>query len=88
MHRYLLVALLLVSSAFAQSPTSSDLRTAAGCGPANVKLSVKTDKRQHPNTVPEAGRALLVVVTQYPIVCVRASVSYAPPIRTRLRPSW
>jgi hypothetical protein len=67
MHRYLLVALLLVSPTFAQSPTSSDLRTAAGCGPANIKLSVKTDKHQHPSTVPEAGKALLVVFTQYEI---------------------
>jgi hypothetical protein len=67
MHRYLLVALLLVSPTFGQSPTSSDLRTAAGCGPANVKLSVKTDKHQHPSTAPEAGKALLVVFTQYEI---------------------
>jgi hypothetical protein len=67
MHRYLLVAFLLVSPTFAQSPTSSGLRSAAGCGPANVKLSVKTDKHQHPNTVPEAGKALLVVATQYEI---------------------
>jgi hypothetical protein len=64
MHRYLIVALLFMSPAFAQSPTSGDLRAAAGCGPANVKLSVKTDKQQHPNTVPGAGKALLVVFTQ------------------------
>ena len=87
MHRYLLVALLLVSSAFAQSPTSSDLRTAAGCGPANVKLSVKTDKRQHPNTVPEAGRALLVVVTQYETEARTQTIGYVT-TRVGLDGNW
>ncbi len=65
MYKYLLIALLFATPAFAQDPASSDLRGAAGCGPANVKLSVKTDKQQHPKTVADSGQALIVVFTQY-----------------------
>lgn len=34
-------------------------RTAAGCGPSNVRFDVKTDKEQHPVSKPETGKALV-----------------------------
>jgi Protein of unknown function (DUF2846) len=36
-------------------------RAAAGCGPANVEFDVKTDKKQHSEATPEAGKALVYV---------------------------
>jgi hypothetical protein len=37
------------------------VRAAAGCGPDNVQFDVTTDKRQHTEGRPEAGKALVYV---------------------------
>lgn len=38
--------------------------SAAGCGPAKVEFSVKTDKNAHPATQPDPGKALVYVFEQ------------------------
>jgi len=55
----LLLALLLGCPAFTQSQASSAL---AGCGPAGVSFQVNTDKKQHPMTSPEPGKALVYFI--------------------------
>jgi hypothetical protein len=56
----LVVAVLLVSSAFAQD---KDKPTAAAlppiCGASGAKFEVKTDSAWHPVAEPEAGKALV-----------------------------
>jgi hypothetical protein len=56
----LLIVLLLASPALAQEEAAA-ARAAAGCGPNEVQFDVKTDKRQHPASQPEAGKALVYV---------------------------
>ena len=63
MHKYMFLALLLAAPVFGQNQ-APDLRTAAGCGPAKTKFDVKTDKKQHAVTQPEAGKALVYVIEQ------------------------
>jgi len=53
-----LAMLLLTLSVFAQSKTTGTA-VSPGCGPTNVTFKVKTDKRQHPVTEPDAGKALV-----------------------------
>jgi hypothetical protein len=55
----LLLALLLSCPSFAQTQVSSAL---AGCGPAGESFQVKTDKKQHPMTSPEPGKALVYFI--------------------------
>src|SRR5258708_23260552 len=55
-----LVAVLLVSSAWAQGKPNS-IAVAPGCGPIDAKFEVKTDKAQHPITQ-EPGRAVVYFV--------------------------
>jgi hypothetical protein len=55
----LLLVLLLGCSAFAQNQASS---AAAGCGPEGMSFQVKTDKKQHPMTSPEPGKALIYFI--------------------------
>jgi hypothetical protein len=45
---------------FAQDQAAS-ARAAAGCGPDRVQFDVKTDKKQHSEARPEAGKALVYV---------------------------
>jgi hypothetical protein len=54
-----LLAVLTVP-AFAQDQAAA-ARAAAGCGPAKVEFDVKTDKSQHSEATPEAGKALVYV---------------------------
>jgi uncharacterized protein DUF2846 len=56
----LLAILLFASPLFAQDQAAA-ARAAAGCGPNEVKFSVKTDKEQHPTAQPEAGKAIVYV---------------------------
>jgi hypothetical protein len=56
----LLAILLFASPLFAQDQAAA-ARTAAGCGPNEVKFTVKTDKKQHPTAQPEAGKAIVYV---------------------------
>jgi hypothetical protein len=56
----LLVILLFASPLFAQDQVAA-ARAAAGCGPNEVKFTVKTDKTQHPMAQPEAGKAIVYV---------------------------
>jgi hypothetical protein len=61
MVRTALIALLFASPAFAQDSTAS-LSAAAGCGANEIHFDVKTDKKQHPTTQPDAGKALVYVI--------------------------
>jgi hypothetical protein len=54
------VASSFTTSAFAQDKPASIV--APGCGPTDVKFSVKTDKAQHPAAKPEAGEAIVYFV--------------------------
>ena len=60
-----LMLLLLVSAApvIAQDG-STDLRAAAGCGPAATEFSVKVDKNQHVVKQPDPGKAMVYVIAQ------------------------
>jgi hypothetical protein len=58
--KILIAILLFAFSAFAQDQAAV-ARAAAGCGPSEVKFSVKTDKDQHPMAQPEAGKATIYV---------------------------
>jgi hypothetical protein len=55
-----LMILLFASSAFAQSaPSATGTAAAAGCGPADFSVAVKSDGSSHPVTQPEPGKALV-----------------------------
>lgn len=56
----LLAVLLFASPLFAQDQAAA-ARAAAGCGPNEVKFTVKTDKTKHPTAQPEAGKAIVYV---------------------------
>lgn len=56
----LFAMLLFVAPLLAQDQAAA-ARAAAGCGPNEVKFSVKTDKKQHPTGQPEAGKAVVYV---------------------------
>jgi hypothetical protein len=56
-----LVFLLFTSPALAQNRLS-DTAIAPGCGAEDAKFAVKTEKRQHPVTQPDAGKALVYFV--------------------------
>jgi hypothetical protein len=58
--KFLLAILLFASPLFAQDQAAA-ARTAAGCGPDEVKFTVKTDKKQHPMAQPDAGKAIVYV---------------------------
>jgi len=62
--KFLLLGLLLATPVLAQDQ-AADLRTEAGCGPANTKFDVKVDKKLHAVTQPEAGKALVYVIEEY-----------------------
>lgn len=55
-----LAILLFASPLFAQDQAAA-ARAAAGCGPNEVKFTVKTDKTQHPTAQPEPGKAIVYV---------------------------
>ncbi|MGB7281187.1 MAG: hypothetical protein WBE13_02900 [Candidatus Acidiferrum sp.] len=61
MLRTVLLMMLFASPVLAQDSAASALE-AAGCGPNEVHFEVKTDKKQHPTTQPEAGKALVYVI--------------------------
>ncbi len=61
MLRTVLLMMLFAYPVLAQDSTASALE-AAGCGPNNVHFEVKTDKKQHPTTQPEARNALVYVI--------------------------
>jgi hypothetical protein len=61
MFRITLVVLLFASPALAQDSAANPL-AAAGCGPNEIEFDVKTDKKQHPTSQPEAGKALVYVI--------------------------
>ena len=56
-----LAVLLLAASAFAQTSSTTPM-AAPGCGAADVKFSVKTDKSQHPAAQAEAGKAMVYII--------------------------
>lgn len=61
MLRTALVALLFASPAFAQDSTANP-PAAAGCGTNEIHFDVKTNKKQHPTSQPDAGKALVYVI--------------------------
>ena len=56
----LFAIVLFVAPLFAQDQAAA-ARAAAGCGPNEIKFTVKTDKEQHPTAQPEAGKAIVYV---------------------------
>ena len=56
----LFAIVLFVAPLFAQDQAAA-ARAAAGCGPNEVKFSVKTDKEQHPMAQPEPAKAIVYV---------------------------
>lgn len=56
----LFAIVLFVAPLFAQDQAAA-ARAAAGCGPNEVKFTVKTDKDQHPTAQPEVGKAIVYV---------------------------
>ncbi len=63
MRRLFLLLMILAIPAFAQDQ-SADLRKAAGCGPAEMKFSVKSNENQHAVAKPEPGKALVYVIEE------------------------
>ena len=63
MHKFIFLAILTAMPAFGQGQTT-DLRTAAGCGPTKMQFSVKTDRTLHAVRQPEPGKALVYVIEQ------------------------
>jgi hypothetical protein len=63
MRKLVLMLIVFMVPAFGQSE-KTDLRAAAGCGPAAARFDVKVDKKQHALAQPEAGKALVYVVQQ------------------------
>ena len=59
--KFVLVAVLLVSSAWAQDKTSGTA-IAPSCGPTDAKFDVRTDKAQHPITLADGGKAIVYLV--------------------------
>lgn len=57
----LLAITLLATSVLAQN-ASTFPATAPGCGTAEIKFDVKTDKSQHPAVQPEPGKAVIYFV--------------------------
>jgi hypothetical protein len=57
--KILLAILIFASPIFAQDQAAA--AHAAGCGPNEIKFTVKTDKKQHPTAQPSAGKALVYV---------------------------
>jgi hypothetical protein len=64
MYKYLFVALVLAAPVYGQDQPV-DPRAAAGCGPADIKFDVKTDKKQHTVTPPAPGKARVYVIEEY-----------------------
>lgn len=60
MVKTLLAVLFFASTLFAQDQAAA-ARAAAGCGPNEIKFTVKTDKGQHPSAQPAAGKAMVYV---------------------------
>jgi hypothetical protein len=56
----LFAVLLFAAPLFAQDQAAA-ARAAAGCGPNEVKFTVKTDKNQHPTAQPDPGKAIVYV---------------------------
>jgi hypothetical protein len=56
-----LAVILLTAAAFAQNGSTPD-SIAPGCGAANIKFSVTTDKSKHPVVQPEVGKALVYFI--------------------------
>jgi hypothetical protein len=66
MRKYLLLAaLLMMAGMLSAQEQATDPRTEAGCGPASLKLDVKTNKKQHDQVQPESGKALVYVFSEY-----------------------
>jgi hypothetical protein len=63
LRKFLFAFLLVASPAFAQDQ-AAEARVAAGCGPASVEFSVKTNKAQHPAPQPESGKALVYILEE------------------------
>jgi hypothetical protein len=63
MGRFILLLFVCAAPVIAQD-RSTDLRAAAGCGPAATEFSVQVDKNQHVVKQPEAGKALVYVIAQ------------------------
>lgn len=57
--KILLAILIFASPIFAQDQAAA--AHAAGCGPNEIKFTVKTDKKQHPTAQPSSGKALVYV---------------------------
>jgi hypothetical protein len=64
MHRFIFLMLFLAAPVFAQDQ-STDLRAAAGCGPAKTQFAVKVDNKQHSLAQSEPGKALVYVIEEY-----------------------
>jgi hypothetical protein len=56
----LVVLAFLTSPALAQNQAAA-ARASAGCGPDKVQFEVRTDKKQHAEAQPEAGKAIVYV---------------------------
>jgi hypothetical protein len=63
MHKFLFLAPLIATPVFGQDQTT-DLRTAAGCGPSKTQFSVKTDSTMHVLRQPEPEKTLVYVIEQ------------------------
>src|SRR5690349_13144679 len=53
-----LVLAFCAAGALAQTAATTQA-TAPGCGPTNLKFSVRTDKSQHPSAQPDKDKALI-----------------------------
>jgi len=58
---FLVASVFVAGPAFAQRNASEPM-IAAGCGDANVKFDVRSEKSQHPSAHPEEGQALVYFV--------------------------
>jgi len=60
MRKAILTVLLFASPVFAQDPAPTTA-VGGGCGPSEAQFDVKTNDKQHPVALPEAGKALVYI---------------------------
>jgi Protein of unknown function (DUF2846) len=69
---------VFASCVFAQEPAPV-VSVRGGCGPSDAYFDVKTDRKQHPVTTPDAGKALVYVFED---------MEHGPTMRVGLDGAW
>lgn len=86
MLRFVVMLLFVASPALAQDTPSNPL-SQAGCGPNEVRFSVKTNAKIHPTAQPDPGKALVYVIGDSWADHVAIHVG-TPPVRFGIDGTW